>query len=220
MKQSDPENELKNVRFDHLTQAELGSYCDQELDRLGLARAEAHLKLCLICDRRLTYLKEERAALINREVTAEDVALIRRAMQKTGLQPRSSTSKPGEVKAGITLPDRMADYLRRIVESWRAHFLPMQGMRGTEGQGNEVWKWQSEDEVLKARAILGKNGDLTIQFSANDLSLESARLKIRIGPMHRKVTLKRVSDHEVYAKMVVPRNRRPKNLADISIEMI
>jgi hypothetical protein len=219
MNRNDLENELKNARFCHLTQAELVSYCDQELDNFSLARADAHLKLCLICDRRLSFLKEERAALANREVTDADVAMVRRVMQEMGLR-KQPHPKPEEDGTSIPSPYQLAEYLRQIVEDWQAHFMQLAVVRGKSGTSEEVWSWQSEDGVLKARAILEKNADLTIHLSTNDFRFEGVRLNIRLGPVSRETILQRLSDSEVYARVEVPRRQRPKNLADISIEVI
>lgn len=209
------EDALKHIKFPHLTQSELISYCDQGLDPFSLARAEAHLKLCLICDKRLTYLQEERAAFSNREITAEKVALVRRAIEKQSKPTESPT-----LTETPTLSDHLAEYLRQIVKSWQAHFKPLVSARRGNGTDGEIWRWKSKDGILKARAILENNADLTIHFSANDLDLERVRLKISIGPMTQKITLQRVSDSEIYAQMRVPERQRPKNLADISIEII
>jgi hypothetical protein len=213
MKQSDIEDALAHIKFPHLTQSELVSYCDQELNRISLARAEAHLKLCLICDRRLTYLQEERAALDNREITADSVALVRRVMQKMESQQQPSSTE-------VTLPDRLAEHLQQMVESWQAHFKSLIAVRGGVDTGKEAWKWKSKDGVLKARAMLEKNADLIINLYTNDLSLEGVRLKFRIGLMNRKITLRRISGSEIYAQIRVPEHQCPKNLADISIEIV
>jgi hypothetical protein len=48
-----------DARVKHLSEKTLVSYRDDQLDRIGLALADAHLRLCLICKRRLSFLREE-----------------------------------------------------------------------------------------------------------------------------------------------------------------
>lgn len=48
----DIESVLREARFVHLTDQELVGYHDNELGSFPLARAKAHLKLCLICEQR------------------------------------------------------------------------------------------------------------------------------------------------------------------------
>lgn len=218
MKLDDPEKELRAAKYNHLTEEELDSYHDQKLDEISQARVQAHLKLCLICDERLELLREESAALNNREVTAEDVELVKRVMQRMGLpQP-----KPAGPANPVPLQDRLAEYFRQAVASWQAHFIPetVRGVtaRGVDDGGREVWKWRSEDGVLKARATLESNADLVIHISSGEPALDRARFKIRLGRFSQEVTLGRVSESEVSARVRITRRQRPKNLSDISIE--
>src|SRR5205085_402441 len=79
------ENELRNLKYLHLTESELAAYCDQELDQMRRARFEAHLKQCFICERQLRLLREENAALSNRQISAADVAFVERLMEQMGM---------------------------------------------------------------------------------------------------------------------------------------
>jgi anti-sigma factor RsiW len=63
MKTNDLENELRNLKFTHLTESELALYEDRELDQSSRVRAEAHLKQCFVCRRQLESLREENNAL-------------------------------------------------------------------------------------------------------------------------------------------------------------
>ncbi|HYP27825.1 MAG TPA: hypothetical protein VE262_14000 [Blastocatellia bacterium] len=217
MKLDDPEKELRATKYHHLTEDELDSYHDQTLDEIGQARVRAHLKLCLICDERLELLREESAALNDREVNAGDVELVRRVMQQMGLQkPKPASPLP--------LQARLAEYFRQAVMSWRAHFMPAAvrgaGHRGAGDSGEEVWHWQSEDGILKARATLERNADLVIHISSSESALDLVRLKIRLGLFSEEITLRRVSNSEISARVEIPRRQRPKNLSDISIEAV
>jgi hypothetical protein len=216
MKLDDVEKGMWDAKFHHLTDDELDTYRGQGLDEIGLARAEAHLKLCLICERRLALLREEGAALEDREVTAEDVAMVKRVMQQRRSQQQTDGSNPDEVATGRLLPDRLAEYLSQAAASWQAHFMRRVAVRGS----TEVWNWQSDDGLLKAVATLEENTVLTIHFSSEKTEWEGARFKVRLGPVSRETTMQRVSDSRVYARVEVPLRERPKNLSDISIERI
>lgn len=219
MNSDDVEKQLRAAKFSHLTEEELNSYHDQKLDTVGQARADAHLKLCLICEHRLGLLKES-AASDNREITAEDVELVRRVMQRVGLQRQPSDSKQAEATTIIPLRDRLNDYFRQIAESWQAHFMRQGAGRGTRDGGEKVWQWQIEEVDLKAHATMEKNVGLIIHFSSSDLSLEGVRLNVRLGSVNREATLQRVSETEVYAKVEIPGRQLRKALVDMSIERI
>lgn len=219
MKLDDLEKELRNLKFRHLTEEELVSCHEQRLDEVGQARVLAHLKLCLICDRRLTLLKEERKALDTSEIAAGDIALARRVIQQTALQRHLTDSEPTGTTTRLRLSERLGECLSQIVASWQADFK-LEALRGTRSSGEEVWHWQSEDGFLEARVTLEKNADLTIHFSSNEAGLEGVRLIVCLGPLSLSTTLRRVSESEIYANVKVPKRQRPKNLADISIEAV
>jgi hypothetical protein len=217
MKTGDLENELRNLKFIHLTESELVAYCDQRLVHIHRARVEAHLKQCFICDRQLALLREENAALSNRELTADDIALAERLIEQTGFAQEPAGASPlGEVKA-VSMQERLAEYLRQMVASWRIFFMREPARRAAD-QGEEVWRWESEDGKLQSRVIMEKNADLTIHFSSSEIDLEGARLNIRLGRMSQEITLQRISESEVQAKVAVPWQHRQGNMADISIE--
>src|SRR5947208_1311226 len=82
MSRNNLEDELRNLRFIHLSESERVAYCDQELDPMRRARVEAHVKECFRCEKELALLLEERAALSHRQISAEDVALVERVMEQ------------------------------------------------------------------------------------------------------------------------------------------
>ena len=220
MKLEDASEKLKEARFDHLTEDELDSYRERNLDEIGRARVDAHLKQCLICERRLMLLKEESAAFDNEEVTAADAALVKRVMQGLAGRGDPDGSDPAEGAGRLPLSSRLAEYLRQVVASWEASFGPMKPVYRGIQTGKEVWRWQSEDGVLKAWAVVEKNADLAIHFSSEEPGLEGARLKVRLGPFSQEVTLQRLSELEVHARFAVPKEKREKNLAGISIDLV
>ncbi|HEU0021777.1 MAG TPA: zf-HC2 domain-containing protein [Dehalococcoidia bacterium] len=60
----DMERELNRAVFTHLSEEELGAYYDGTLSEVTRARADAHLKRCLICYRRLSIIQEYKRSLI------------------------------------------------------------------------------------------------------------------------------------------------------------
>jgi hypothetical protein len=219
MKTNDLENELKNLRFVHLTESELIAYCDQEPDQISRARMEAHLKHCFICERQLEMLREESEAISHRQISAEDVALVERLMEQMGSVGNPSATGPAEIVKRIPLQERVAEYLRQMVARWQFDF-GQGALRGGADRGEEVWQWDSEDGHLRARAMMEKNADLTIRVSSNEMGLEGARLRLRLGLLSQELTLQRVSESEVAAQVAVPSPYRQGNMADISIEVV
>ncbi len=219
MSRNNLEDELRNLKFTHVTDSERVAYCDQELDPMRRARVEAHVKECFRCEKELALLLEESAALSHRQISAEDVALVERLMEQMGSAPKPSAAGPTEIAKEIPLQERLAEYLRQMVASWRIYF-GQGALRGEADQGEEVWRWQSEDGRLQARATIEKNADLTFQFSSNEMDLEGARLNFRLGKLGQEITLRRVSESEVVAQVAVPWPYRQGNIADISIELV
>lgn len=219
MMTDDLENELRALKFTHLTESELTAYCDQGLEQIGRARVDSHVKLCFICERRLDLLREESVALSNRAITAEDVMFVERLQRQTGLAQEQSTDRPTEIAREIPLKERLAEYLRPMLASWRVYF-GQGALRGEADKGEEVWLWQSENGKLQARAMMEKNADLTIHFSSNEMDLEGARLHFHLGLFNQELTLRRISESEVTAQVAVPWPYRQGNMADISIESV
>jgi hypothetical protein len=217
MKTDDLENELRNLKYIHLTESELIAYGDQELDQMRRARVEAHLKQCFICERQLTLLQEENAALNNREINAEDVAFVERLVEQVSRTPKRSADGCAETTREIPLRLRLDEYLRQMVANWQIRFAQA-ATRSVAEHGKEIWHWQSEDGLLQGRAVQERNADLTIHFSSNEAGLDGARLNVRLGLLSQEVTLRLVSESEVYAKVAVPRRQRPRKMADLSIE--
>lgn len=215
MKPDDLENELRDLKLTHLTASELAAYCYQQPDQIGRARMEAHIKHCFICERRLALLQEDRAALGNREITTDEVAFVERLMKQMGLAQKPSNDKPD----AVLLQERLADYLRQMMESWRISFM-REAVRDKIDPGEELWRWQSEDGKLQARAFMETNADLIIHFSSNEMDMEGTRLHVHLGLFNQEITLRRVSESEVTAKIGVPWQYRPGNLAELSIESL
>ena len=202
MPTNDVESALRNLKFVHLTENEITAYNDHQLDAVRLARAKAHLSQCFICERLLVTLREEHAASADREVTAEDIALVDRLMEQSA--PDATT--------GIPVLEWLAGSLRQMAAQWQLDFKPV---RRVAEAGEEVWAWQSNDGRLRARATIEKNADMIVHFYSNEMALEGARLRFRIDSLIAQITLERISEAEVAAKVAVPWEYRRGNMTDI-----
>jgi hypothetical protein len=217
MKTDDLENELRNLKFTHLTDSELAAYDYQQLEQIDLARVEAHLKQCFICERQFELLREESSALNNHVVTAEDVAFVGQLTEQTVLTQQSSVDGRAETARELPWRERLAEYLRQLVAIWQVSFEP----RRRDIEGEEVWRWESEDGRLQVRATMEKNADMIVHFSSNEMELDGARLLFRLGLLSQELTLRRISESEVAARVAIPWPYRQGNMmADISIEIV
>ena len=214
MKPDDLQSKLRGLKFTHVTQDELAAYSDHELNQIGCARVESHIRGCFICQRELDLLREESLALRERAVTPpQDAALIERLTQ----QLRPDEENPNQTATTQPTPVRetFADYSNKIVGNWQVDFSPVK----LGNHRDEVWGWQSEDGTLRARATQKKDTDLTIHFSTGDMNLEGARLFFQMRSLKQEVTLLRISESKVGAQVVVPRPYPQGHLATISIEI-
>ena len=175
MKTDDLKDKLRSLKLIHLTESALTAYCDQELDAASRALAEAHIKQCFICARKVELLREEDEALQRREISAADVALVERLMAESDPRPQSPSARPVTNAQRIPAEQRLTEYLRPMVASWQTFFsqqatsgaLTAQAPQHLAGQGEEVWQWQSDDGYMRARAMLETSTDLTIHFSSS-----------------------------------------------------
>ncbi|MFY9622508.1 MAG: hypothetical protein WAM70_16000 [Pyrinomonadaceae bacterium] len=195
MRLQDIEQLLESGKYRHLPQATLVSYRDRQLDEIEVALADAHLRLCLVCDRRLAFLREEEAVQTISEI------------------PESKTSDYFHTEM-----QRLASYIDDLLTAWIVPFS-QPAMRGA-GDGDEVWRYESEDGLLSAWAILESDASLTVHFSSPELAWEGARLRFRLGPFSKEVTLQREEDSGLGAQIKIPRRERAKKMADISIEVV
>jgi len=211
MEPKDIEQLLKSAKFNHLSEETLISHYDGELDEIGLALADAHLRLCPICERRLTFLKEEQEAIENYVVTEKDRALIEQARKKVEPLPRA----PG----GITnLIQQVTAYFNDLLTAWIIPFS-QPAIRGSEGE--VIWEYESEDGLLKAWAVSEKDFSLTVHFESTELAWEGIRIRFRLGPFSEEVTLEHPEgSNVVVAKIKIPRRKLAKKMDDISIEIL
>ena len=210
----DLENELQNLLLVHLTESEMIAYLEQKVDQMLRARIEIHKERCFICRRELENRQQEYAALSNRARTKEQIAFVDRAIEEAERKKKTAPTLP--------LKDRLSDYLEQIRAAWRTYFGQLEPVhRGGEAE-RVVWRWESDDGALKAWAALEKNSSITIHFSSDDPGLGGTRLKVGLGGFSQEITLEPLpaSASEIYAKVMVPKEKRPRNLEEISIEVI
>lgn len=209
MEPEDIDQLLESGRYKHLSEETLVSYRDNQLDKIRVALADAHLRLCLICEQRLAFLKEEAEAVANYVITEED----RAAIQQTVREMKAESNAPGLISTEI---QRLTSYINDLLHAWIVPFSKA-AVRGS-GDGDEIWRYESEDGMLTAWAVLEKNASLTVHFSSPELDWEGARILFRLGPFSKEVALQR-KDSGVAAKIEIPRRERAKNMADISIKV-
>lgn len=183
-----------DARVKHLSETTLVSYRDDQLDRIGLALADTHLRLCLICQRRLSFLREE----------------LLEGQPMTELPPERKTT---DIQTEL---QRLSAYVSDLLNAWIVPFSE-KATRGA-GDGDVIWRYESEDGMLTAWAVLEKNASLTVHFSSPELAWEGARILFRLGPFSKEIALQR-QDSGVAARIEIPRRKRAKNMADISIEI-
>lgn len=212
MEPEDIDELLENGRYKHLSEETLVAYRDNQLDKIRVALADAHLKLCLICERKLAFLREEAEAVANYVITDED----RAAVQETVRRLKEENKAPASWKIKI---ERLRANINSFLDKWMLVFAPEPVLGNEDG---DAFRYESEDDSLTVWARLKEDdASLEVYFSSPDLALEGARLRFRLGPFQTEVTL----EHEEESKVVVatiriPRRERPKKMTDIEIEII
>jgi hypothetical protein len=131
------------------------------------------------------------------------------------IKPEPANRVPDYISSEL---QRLNSYVRDLLVAWIVPFSK-EAMRGS-GDGDEVWRHESEDGLLTAWAILEEDASLVVHFSSPELAWEGARIRFRLGPFSKEVTLQREGDSTVAAKIEIPRPERAKNMADISIEIL
>lgn len=212
MNDLDIEQKLKRARLQHLNDDELLAYRDNELDEITLARAEAHLKRCVLCENTLAFHRQESARLAAVEITPEDIALARRVMKEL------SAAHPLETKpAPRPLSEQLKEYLDNATAAFQAYFLTLPATR--ESPGIELKNFVSEDRLFNISITLEDTSDLAIHIYAKKRGFAGQRIRVRLGSFTGEATLRRASESEVYAGIEVPKEQRPRNLGSISIEL-
>jgi hypothetical protein len=208
MAPEDTDQLLEGGKYKHLSEETLVSYRDSQLDKIRTAMADAHLRLCLICQGRLAFAREKAELQAMSEAS-------RAAIQRSISKLKSENNAPGLISTEI---QRLTAYINDLLDAWMVVFAK-EATLGTE-DGDEIWRYESEDGLLTAWAILKtEDASLVVHFSSPELSWEGARIRFKIGPFNEEVALRKEGS-EVVAEIKIPRRERPRNLADISIEIL
>lgn len=182
------------------------------------ARIDAHLEQCFICDRRLGLVREANVPSNNQEITAEDIAIVRRVTRRERSGQQSTESTPETNRAASQFSERLTENLQQLCASLRLQLS--QATDGGTERGEQVWRWQGPDRWLESSAILERTGDLIILLWSSDPAMEGVRLEAHLGALKLEVTMQRVSGSEFGARLQVARLQHPKELSDISIAVI
>jgi hypothetical protein len=211
MKPDELEKELKSALLRHLTEEELLFHIKGKLDEIRRSRIEVHLKTCRLCQSRLELSREVDASMETREISDEDAKLAKQLL---------SEHRPfGKVRlaANALSLKRLTESLTQLVSSWQLRFDRVPTRGGQESE--KFWEWQSEDKILKADGVMRKDGTIVIEVSSADVALDGVSLNFHLGPLEKKITLRKKSDSLVVATVEVLKNQRAKNLSDLSIEI-
>lgn len=103
MELKDIEKILAEAKFIHLTDDELTAYCDNELDGFPLARAEEHLKGCLVCEGR-------RAVFGARQIFTDELILSEAAdtpHAAPASEPRRQSSGLRHLSVAVLPPEKI-----------------------------------------------------------------------------------------------------------------
>ena len=95
--------------------------------------------------------------------------------------------------------------------------LPLAAAR-VSAEGQVLWEWRGPDGITGAHAVLEPNGDLVFRFASTDLALAGRRVRFRAASRTYEAMLEKVSAAEVGAKIQIPREDRPAELADLHLE--
>lgn len=209
---SNLEDDLRNLKFAHLTRDELDAYCDDSLDALTRARVEEHAKQCSACSSKLSLLMEEGAALNQRETSGDDLTMAERLIG-TSRGKADSILKVAEADSDARWRERIEDYVRRAL-------LSLQGsLSSSSDETLTSWKWQSHDGRFKAAAATeGKN--ITIRLSSGEAELTGASLNILIGDVDRQTVFKCLDQSKVEAEVSFPCTELRDNVDEISIQIV
>jgi hypothetical protein len=207
----DLEELINNAKHRHLSQETLVSYRDNLLDKMRVALADAHLMRCLICQEKLNFLKE-RAEIESLMTEGE-----RAAIEESKRRLKAEREAPSFIATQI---EKVKSYFPAMTEAWKLSFAA-EATLGTE-DGDEFWRYESEDGLLEAWGVRELDKSLTVHFSSSEPALQGRRIRFRLGPFNAEVTLHRQheEDSEVVAEIKIPFEQRARNMADVSIEFV
>jgi len=209
---SNLEDDLRNLKFAHLTRDELDAYCDDSLDELNRARVEEHLKQCLSCSKQLSLLMAEEVQ--NQcQTSDDDVSMAERLIDAIAKIKEDSLLKVAEADSDTRWRERIEDYVRRAL-------ISLQGSVSSSRDATLTsWKWQSHDGRFKAAAAT-EGEDIAIHFSSAEAELTGASLNILIGVVDRRTVFKAFEETQVVAEVSFPCSELSDNVDEISIQIM
>jgi len=207
------EDDLRNLKFAHLTRDELDAYSEDRLDALNRTRVEAHLEQCLSCSKKLSLLMGEDAAQNQCETSVDDVTMAELLIGATSRGKADSILKVAEADSDARWRERIEDYVRRAL-------LSLQGSLSSSSDATLTsWKWQSHDGRFKAEAVtVGE--DIAIRLSSGEAELTGASLNILIGRADRQTVFKAFDESKVVAELSFPCTELRDNVDEISIQIV
>jgi hypothetical protein len=196
MEPNELERLLTEAKFVHLIDDELSAYRDDMFEDITLTRAAAHLKLCLICERRLTVFREEKEALAQPAVATADVALVRQLLQRMP----SPYATPQRVPANSSLWERLREFFAPF-----AYGLALQEEFFTPRQPLDV---ESADGRFGLFLVEEPNGDVTVRTDSSEMQLAGTALRFFASEWQRVVRFEKVADDRVGAEVIISRAER------------
>lgn len=195
---------------EHLSVDEFTGYAMGKLLTAEVQRLDEHLASCPNCATEMERLLEASEAWRGEQGKQRLAALRERLIGQLPTPDQPSLRK------------RLAQRLQEAMENWQDTFSRRElawAAATDDEDGREIWNWQSDDGRLRGHAVLEKNGNLTYRFVSGELELQGARFYLCLGALRREVVLRRVSETEVGARVVVPAHARPADPADFSLEV-
>jgi len=174
------ERELNRAVFTHLSEEELGAYYNDTLSEGARVRLNAHLKRCLICNRRLETMKEvlsppEPVPHDTQEVVLSDLRrFLLQAVERDGLLTRSMSLH----RSILSNEFRVLRSREFVTEN-----VPPPGKY--DGQTEDGYlHWNGAEDA--------RTGNLVIRFTSPHMTLAGSTLLVRLGDLIQKVQLKPV----------------------------
>ena len=185
----------EEVLGDCLSEKELADYSKDNVPQTEVKRFDRHLASCVECLDKVQHL-----------VQASQV-----------LEEKGGKKKP-LTRLSERLLDKELSDLQQINKSWRSFVESGEELAWAASTYEELSRkvWESSKGPLTVCALVDRDSDLTFLVTSEELLLEGTRIYINVGTWRREVILRRVSETQVGAKVLIPARDRPSNLADIS----
>ena len=205
MKSGNIDELLGNLRYIHLNEKELEQYQAGSLGDIARARADAHLKRCLICAQRLEFLQEDAEAIAQTPVTAADLDLMRNLLHK---QDEHS------------LLERLWNALQQIETSLVLALTPQKltpvralGKPAGQVSNRRIWQGESKDGLVRGECLLSEEGALTFRFISDEPVLQGKKFYLVLSEKRYAGMFTPVAGIRMQAEFNIPRKQIPAKLA-------